>query len=482
MKTLNNIQRELNVPRTENFDVAYNTTYNRNLDLFGLMGGMRYNPEDLKKLFINAYLENEEYAIRNLFYLRDVRGGMGERNSFRILTDWLVENHPEKFKKIIYHIPELGRWDDILALLNSQETSSTVVEIISGQLKKDMESDSPSLMAKWLPSINTSSLKSRKLALLLSKKLNLSNKEYRQMLSSLRKKIGILETKLTNEEYDFDYSKLPSKAMHKYKSAFCRNDEIRYSEYLGSLLNGKNNINVSTLFPHEIISKYYRIGKLQDYEIKQMEAQWKAIERNSTNVNTIVVRDGSGSMYGMPLEIASALAILYSEQLNGEFKDTFITFSSHPKLISLHDCRTIKDKLDRLLRYDECTNTNIEKVYNLILNASIGVPENEQINKILIISDMEFDYGVDSFSKSTYNSVKSKYKKAGIKLPEIIYWNVEARSIHFPVTMENKVKLISGFSNSVLQNIIKDVSISPVDLMFNTLDKYKDISDEYISA
>lgn len=393
MKTLKNIESTLNITKTENYDIAYKSTFDKNLDLFALMGGMRYNPKDLMRLFILAYNEDEELAIRNLFYLRDVRGGMGERRNFKMIIRWLGKNYPRKLNKIIKHIPEYGRWDDILELLENESTKDKTVQLIKDQLEKDKISEIPSLLGKWLPSINTSSTNSRKFALILSKSLGLTNKEYRKLLSHLRNKIGIIETKLTQKEYDFDYSKVPSQAMKKYVNAFYRNDEERYLDYFKKLSEGKANLNVATLYPHQIISKYYRStyyysneNMPKEYEIRLMEEQWKALKRSDTNVNTIVVRDGSGSMMGTPIEVATALAILFSEQLKGEFKDKFITFSANPELISLRHCKSIQEKINETIQYGDCTNTNIEKVYNLILEATKDVPIDEQIDKILIIS------------------------------------------------------------------------------------------------
>ena len=484
MKTLENIINELNKTTTENNDVAYKSTFDSNLDLFGLMGGMRNNTDDFMKLFVKAYRDDKELAIRNLFYLRDVRGGMGERNNFRKAIEWLAKNEPLSLNSIIELIPEYGRWDDVLVLLDNNLTRQATMSAIRNQLEKDLKSESPSLLAKWLPSVNTSSKETRKKALKIIDDLGINSKSYRKMLTGLRRKIGVLETKLSSKEYDFDYSKVPSQAMHKYSDAFFRNDTYRYQTYLNSLMEGETKINVGTLYPHQIISECFNsYGDTENYKIQLMEEQWKAMERGEANSNTIVVRDGSGSMSGTPLDISTALAILYSEQLNGEFKDRFITFSSEPKLVSLNHCKTLKDKLDIVNEYDDCSNTNIELVYNLIFTSSLNVPEDEQIDRVLIISDMEFDDGWSGgldIDMSTYDSIKLKYRQAGIKMPEIVFWNVDARSIHFPTTDKDNVKLVSGYSNHVLQDILNDKTKSATDFMLSTLEKYKDVSDKFI--
>ena len=350
--------------------MAYRSTLNHNLDLFGLMGAVAFGNDKLMDLFNKAYMENEELAIRNLFYLRDIKTGMGRRDDFRTIVSSLANINPEAVCRIAKFIPEYGRWDDVLVLLDNPKTRDCAVELISDQLTLDMLSDETSLLAKWLPSINSKNKDVRKKALMIKDHLQLTNEEYRKILSKLRKKIGIVESKMTDKEYDFDYSQVPSRAMNKYRSAFARNDGERFSQYLEDLSTGKEGVkvNVGTLYPHEIINRAgYWLNGTSEEDLALMEAQWKALDRGSTDKNTIVVRDGSGSMIGTPLFVSTALAILYSEQLKGEFANKFITFSSTPELISLDGLNTLKEKLEEIYKYNDCSNTNIEQVYNLIL-------------------------------------------------------------------------------------------------------------------
>lgn len=481
MNTFNNMETILNSTRTENGDLALHSTKNKNLDLFGLMGSMNHNDENLYGLFMDAYNENPELAIMNLFYLRDVRGGMGRRDAFRRILQMLAQKDPAKVKKILELIPEYGRWDDLVGLLDVPLLEDAVLFVIGVQLKKDLSStDNVSLLAKWLPSINASSKKTTAYAKKIAKGLGMSEPLYRKILSKLRKRINIVESKLSKKEYDFDYSQLPSKAMNKYQKAFHRNDRERYEGYLEELTQGKTKVNVSTLYPHEIIrgtiSSWRRVADVTPLQ----EAQWKALDRTKSDTNAIVVRDGSGSMMGKPIEIATALSILYSEQLTGEFKDKFITFSRNPELVDLSSCKTLADKIAVCNKYGSIQNTDIEKTYNLIFKASKGVPYEEQIDRMVIISDMEFDYGAE-YSQSTYDAIKAKYAKAEMKFPEIVYWNVNARSIHFPAGKDENIKLISGFSNSVLQDVMTSKDLSPTTFMLNALSRYRHVADLYVS-
>lgn len=393
MKTSQNLMSEFNKTRTENLDMAYKSTKNKNLDLFALMGGMKNNKDDFMTLFFDAWHEDPTLALGNLFYLRDIRAGIGLRDIFRLGTLYVAKRDIDKFQNIIHLIPEYGRWDDILVFLDD---------------------------------------------------------------------------------------KVPSRAMNLYSDAFYRNDQERYEKYLEDLAANVTTINTSTLFPHEIIRDYLSDEAPEDHKISFMESQWQSLDRTPTPTNTIVVRDGSGSMFGDPLDIATALAILFSEQIQGPFKDKFITFSKEPEFVDLSHLSSLRDKLDYMDRFDDYLNTNIEKVYKLILQASIGLDDKDLMDKVTIISDMEFDIAYDPIDvdMSTYESIK----KARIKMPEIVFWNVDARSIHFPTADKDKVKLISGYSTHVLKDILNDTTTSAEEYMMGVLDKYKIVTDLYFES
>ena len=104
MNAIQEISKILNVTRTENGDLAYKSTGSFCLDFFSLCGGMRHNPVDLDKLFVKAYSENPILAIKILFYLRNIRGGLGERDSFRILLRSLATAYPKVAKQMIHSV------------------------------------------------------------------------------------------------------------------------------------------------------------------------------------------------------------------------------------------------------------------------------------------------------------------------------------------------------------------------------------------
>ena len=527
MNALQAIKTQLNTAHTENGDLAYKSTGSACLDFFSLCGGMRRNLEDLDKVFAKAYAENPVVAIKILFYMRNIRGGLGERNSFRVLLKELAQYYPEMAKQIVYAVPEYGRWDDLLVLLETPAKDDAIA-LIKSQIEKDKkameEGKTVSLLGKWLPSINTSSKESVASAKIVMASLGMKAVEYRKLCSALRKEIKILEDNLRRKDYTFDYSKQPSQAMLRYKKAFMRNDEERYKAFLRKVVEQaqklaqgeeipeeeKVKLNAKTLYPYQIVgpfmSGYSGFRFLPDEEALPLEASWKSLDRGAFGSRTIVVRDGSGSMYGpgesAAINIATSLALLFAEQLGGAYKNSFITFSSKPELIQVPETAdTLEKKLNFISKFDDCSNTDIGKVYKLILDVakSGNVPKEEMIERVLIISDMEFDSAVTisdtaenervkslsaasldrsyaHFSKdSTFEFYKKAFEEAGYELPEIVFWNVEARDTHLPVTQNEKgVKLVSGASANIFSDVVSgDLKVvTPYEFMLQMLEPY----------
>ena len=502
MNALQAIKTQLNTAHTENGDLAYKSTGSACLDFFSLCGGMRRNLEDLDKFFAKAYAENPVVAIKILFYMRNIRGGLGERNSFRVLLKELALYYPKMAKQIVYAVPEYGRWDDLLVLLETPAKDDAIA-LIKSQIEKDKkameEGKTVSLLGKWLPSINTSSKESVARAKIVMTSLGMKAVEYRKLCSALRKEIKILEDSLRRKDYTFDYSKQPSQAMLRYKKAFMRNDEERYTAFLRKVVeqaekiargeeipeDEKVKLNATTLYPYQIVAPFMDdLGGtrcLPDKEALPLEASWKALDRGSYDSRTIVVRDGSSSMYhgsgeSAAINIATSLALLFAEQLGGAYKNSFITFSSKPELIQVPETAdTLEKKLNFISKYDDCSNTDIGKVYQLILDVakSGNIPKEEMIECVLIISDMEFD--CCSSKDSTFEFYKKAFEEAGYELPEIVFWNVDARDTHLPVTQNEKgVKLVSGASANIFSDVVSgDLKVvTPYEFMLQMLEPY----------
>jgi len=260
--------------------------------------------------------------------------------------------------------------------------------------------------------------------------------------------------------------------MMKYTQAFIRNDEARYNEFKNQITADPSVVakKVAQLYPYEIIRKL-------NTDKQMAEALWKAYPQDQFDGNIIVVRDGSGSMtWGAgevrPLEIADSMAIYTAERLTGPFKDRFITFSARPQLVDLSKVSTLKNKLNVLHRYTEVANTNMDATMKLIYDSSLALSEEEQLDTILIISDMQFDYGVNNCSKSVMDAWKDEFLVAGLKWPEIVYWNVNQSKVTFPTSKYDNVKLVSGFSKAVLEDVMNNETTSATEYMMKVLSRY----------
>ena len=466
---------------TTNGDVAYSTTLNANLDFFGSAGSIPVNknnvPHEFMNLFTKAYREDSETALKNALYYRDIRGGLGRREGYRQILVYLAKTNVEDFKRLVVLTAMYGRYDDLTKIvwLLPNEAQAFLVEFISTVFKEDLAnvaSGNITLLGKWMPSANTKVVVTRQLGLFWAARLRMSEREYRKALSQLRSKINIIETKLTKRDYTFDYSKIPSRAMMKYTQAFIRNDEVRYNEFKNQISDNPSVVakKVAQLYPYEIIRKL-------DSDRQLAEALWSAYPQDKFDGNIIVVRDGSGSMYGgygdaNPIEIADSMAIYTAERLTGKFKNRFITFSNRPQLVNLSKVKTLKDKVELLHEHNEIANTNMSATMKLIYDSSLGLPVEEQLDTILIISDMQFDAGVRNCSESVMDSWKEKFINSDLKWPEIVYWNVNQSKVTFPTSKYDNVKLVSGFSKSVLEDVMTNETTSATEYMMKVLSRY----------
>lgn len=477
-KTLGN---EFNYSRTENGALGYRTTQHGILDMnFKVASYRSMDESQIVNDFMKSFYEDKILAIKWLFYARDARQGLGERRLFRAVMKELANSQTEMVRKLIPIVAEYGRYDDLVSLLGTK-LNNDVISLIRDTLEEDMKNmrnNKPvSLIAKWLPSENASSLDTKKLAVQIIKDLKICPKRYRKMLSSLRKYIGIVETKMSKNEWnEIDYESVPSRANLIYSNAFLKHDEERRRIFLGSVEKGEAKINAGVLYPHDIVHKYMEPSMWYGQKLKiatdtAIEAMWNnlpdLVEGNDT---TIVVADGSGSMTSYvgnsrvtALEVANAVAIYFAERCNGEFKNKYITFSHAPQLVDMSNANSLHEKLEIALRHSEAANTNIEAVFKLILDTAVrsGMSQNEIPNNILIVSDMEFDSASrgkwNNPSERLFESIAKLYAKHGYKIPRLIFWNVNSRTGTIPVK-ENElgVALVSGFSTNIVKMVMSN--------------------------
>ncbi|QTE67627.1 DUF2828 family protein [Clostridiales bacterium] len=474
---LNELKKEANRTLTENSAATLRTTGSECLDLFATIGALR-NAEEQEIIvrFARAYAEDRDLAMKMLFYSRDIRGGLGERRVFRTILKHLADAQPESVRKNLHLVSEYGRWDDLTVLFGTK-CEKEAMAVIQEQLAKDLAAleagENVSLMAKWLPSVNTSSADAVKDAKRIARALGMTEAQYRKTLVRLRAKIRIIENNLRQKDYTFEYSAQPSKAMLKYRKAFHRNDEERYSAFLERVSKGEETIHTATLYPYDIVEKAICF-RGDETERKALDVTWNALEDYAPQGNALCVIDGSGSMYGWgtpnPITVALSLGMYFAEHCKGEFHNHFITFSRNPRLVEIKG-KDLVEKVQYCETFNEVANTDIQKVFELILSTAVNhrLPQEELPETLYFISDMEFDCCADSAELTNFEYAKRLFEKHGYHLPKVVFWNVQSRNQQQPVSMnEQGVILVSGCTPRIF-SMVANGKFDPVLLMKEVL-------------
>ena len=468
------MKRKDNYKLTENGDVTHKSSLSKVLDMFA-MGGSYRNREDndVILLFKNAYEENPELALKCLFYLRDILEGQGERRFFRVAFKWLCEKHIESAKKNLVNVSEYGRWDDLIYVAVNTSLQNEAFAIIRHQLALDVNCKTPSLLAKWLPSQNASNNETKKLGHIMAK-------QYRKTLSTLRERIKVLEKLMSaNRWNEVEFDKIPSKAGLIYKNAFARRD-ILAKKYEAFAKDKTTKVNAEALYPQEIAERIFnsygyggwsKRANLSETDRLMLQKYWDNLKDfyNGREENGIAIVDVSGSMTGTPMNAAVSLGAYIAEKAHGPFANHFITFSNHPQLVRFEGV-DIVDKFIRCSNADWGGTTNLKAVFDLLLMTAKN--QNTRVEdmptRLYIFSDMEFDSCVsfdnyDSWGyykmasensiKTGLESIKEKWAREGYKLPQVIFWNLNARNNNIPAIGEG-FSYVSGFSPSMIDCIL----------------------------
>lgn len=485
---------------TENGALGYATSGKQLVDLNFAAGSMRdMTDKEIVNKFMTSYLIDPINSIRWLFYARDIKNGMGERRTFRVILRHLVMTGAItsfKYRNLYDIIADYGRLDDFINLIDNvnEVQKAQIVEVLAEHLAADildMKTGRPvSLLGKWMPSINTTSAKTKARARVIARLMGISHAQYRKLLRDLREHINVVEAKISRNKWDeVVYEAVPSYANLKYSNAFLRHDKERRAEFLGKVSTGEAEIKAGTLFTYDIV-RNYNVGWYGDLKAKDetLEALWKNLPEREIK-NTLVVADGSGSMTVTvgnsrvrALDVANSLAIYFAEHNEGEFKNKYITFSENPQFVEFDEGASLRDKLQVALSYNEVANTNIQAVFDLILKTAIRneVPQEELPERILIISDMEFDEATYSWddsvskpSKALFEEIADEYATADYKLPRLVFWNTNSRTQAIPV-QENDlgVALVSGFSTAVAEMVMSDKT-DPYEILLEKLADYE---------
>ncbi|MGN0297797.1 MAG: DUF2828 family protein [Lachnospiraceae bacterium] len=462
---------------TENGAFALNTTSNALVDLFGMIGALRSADEvRITTLFSEAYQQDPLIAARILFYARDIRGGLGERRTFRIILKFAADHYPEMVRPNLDLIGVFGRYDDMYTLIGTrlEDDMWAAMKMQFEEDRRNMQAGHAiSLLAKWIKSADASSETTRKLGILTAQKLGYRVYDFKRIVKQMRKHIGIVEGLMSTGQWSkITYDKVPSRAMMIYQNAFQMHDQERFESYLEALAKGETKINASTLYPYDLVMRYFVPHNLtfKKAENTVVEEQWKALPNYVEDTNVLVMADTSGSMLytgnGRPFCTAIGLAIYFAERNTGDFHNLFMTFSSQPSIVSLKGS-SLYQKIINAAKAPWGGSTNLEAAFNAVLELALKnhISSEEMPKAIVVVSDMEIDrcsYGEWTF----YEQIREKFRQYGYQIPTIIFWNVESRHDIFHADVNRKgVQLVSGQSTVTFKHVIECIGHNPVEAM-----------------
>ena len=457
--------------RTANGMKACQSTANAVVDLFYNVGASR--GKNITPQFTAAFAENKDLALRVAAWVRDARGGAGERQIFRDILVYLEKYDTEACKALLAKVPELGRWDDIF-VFKTKEMKSVAYTMLGDALRARN-----GLAAKWTP-------RKGEVAREIREFFGMSPKFYRKSLVEMTK---VVESQMCAKSWDeINFSHVPSVASARYKKAFNRNTP-KYGEYVAALVKGDNpevKVNASVVYPYDVLK-----GRINAYgvsfdktELDLIQKQWEALPNYLGDANILPLVDVSGSMTCAAgkntklscLEVAVSLGLYLADKNTGKFKDTFLTFSGTPELLHLKG--NINQKIDQMVKSKWAMDTNLVAAFKKILDVAVkgNVDQKEMPAMLLILSDMQFNQCVE-FDDTALQAIERNYRNAGYEMPKVVFWNLNASYGNAPVKFnEPGTALVSGFSPAIVKPLLScDMdSFTPEAIMLKTImdDRY----------
>lgn len=438
------------IERTENGMKARKSAASSLVDLFFKIGASR--GQDIIPSFVAALVEDEDVAVRIALWARDIRGGSGERKLFRDVLNYLEVHNPELALRVIKKVPEVGRFDDLL-VFQTETLRNAAFDMIQNAL-----SQKDGLCAKWMP-------RKGDIAVKLREYLGMTPKQYRKTLVNLTK---VVETQMCSNDWDnINFSHVPSVASSRYKKAFNRHT-TKYAEYVAALVKGDNpevKVNAGAVYPYDILKGlngyYYDRISYNTTELNHIIKQWEALPNYVGDAKILPMVDVSGSMTCSAggkgsvscLDVAVSLGLYISEKNTGDFKDLFLTFSGTPELLHLKG--NIVDRSMQMVKSNWAMNTNLHSAMNKILSVAKkgNVSQEDMPEMLLILSDMQADMCL-MYDDSSMEMIERKFQTAGYKIPNIVFWNINARD-NVPVKYnKNRVALVSGFSPAIMKAVL----------------------------
>ena len=433
------------------------------VDLFFVIGSSR--KQDISQKFLSALSVDPELTTRMLFWARDVRGGAGERDTFRKLLGSLATINPEMIKRVVDLVPEYGRWDDLECLMSTAAEDDALRVWASAIHRGD------ALACKWAP-------RQGPLANRLRKKMGVATpKQYRQMVVNSGRSVE--QHMCARQWHNIHYQHVPSLASARYQNAFTKNDTARYREWRDGLSTGATKVNAGAVYPYDVVKSVYT----GDPQVAA--AQWEALPNYLTDDASILPLVDTSSSMTTPvggtrgltcLDVAVSLGLYIADRQKGPFRDMFLNFDSNSRIHHLKG-----DFLTKLTTLRGCQwggSTNIESAFREILRVAVlgNVLPKDMPRYLLVLTDMGFDPRHQKAEQTAFDMAREIYARHGYALPTIVWWNLSHRpggyggDSNTPVgARENGTALISGFSPSIMKSVLAKGTVNPYDIMLETI-------------
>lgn len=425
---MNKLQKILQEKKTENGDKAYKTTGDNLVDLFFMTP---YFEKNLNQVTIGTSKKEKLFSM----FVRDPRFGLGRRDLGRKLMELSQVNAS--------NIVKAGRYDDLWHIPTDENLD---------YLKNNLSDD---LAKKWMPRLTG---KDKLAAKTLCKMWDISEKKYRALIktdSTTEYKLSYAESDENQNELEkifdekkyshplvdsIDFEKVPSLAMAKYLHAFSTREDTkeRFIKYIEDVKENKAKVNVTTAN----VNDAYKIAKEIDNNASDVIGK-KIIDNETLGVelNAIVILDTSGSMgdIGENSILDKAMSLAHALSTHSTYaRNQLISFSSYPQLMTIKG-NTLKEQYDSMYTGD-CSNTDFGKVMQLL----------QKLNKypeyLVVLSDMEFDYGSNQSKKETMKI----FKEHGANT-KLIWWNLNDRNKTVPEFDEYGNIYLSGYNMQILK-------------------------------
>lgn len=454
--------------RTNEGAEAYEHSLYHALEFFSKAGSLFTNrqsfygqEESALGLFQKIWIVDKKLAMKLLLWLRDCRGGAGNRSGARECYRWLAETDPDWLIANIGWLPLVGRWDDLRSLFHTYAEESAAELWTEALRKKDV------LAAKWADRTDYP----------IRYRFNMKIGPFRRFLAHLRKE-HIVEHKMCTKRWnEIEYKKVPSVAMSRYTKAFGRNDEERFNAYKNSLVEGETTVHADVLFPHDCV-RTVRNGD-EDIANAQFDALPNYME--GTDEKVIVISDTSGSM-DIPVsgsvravDISQGLALYCSAKIpeTNPFHKKFIAFCSESEFKNWSGFSFSKAINTRHFFNGAIGSTHIDTALNLILETAkfFTLSQEQMPTMLLIVSDMQFHQGVGGKGTEVEKCLKL-WDDAGYKRPKIVYWNTAGYIGSQDKAFSKDIGMVSGFSPSILKAILQGEEFTPYAIMLRMLEKY----------